>query len=162
MHRALLAGQACVVCTVDARSGAVNELHRTNDLLLEAPNWTSPSTLILNGDGVLWRLDCDTGELTRLTVPGLPDLNNDHVPSPDGDTMFVSGHDGHIHRVALSTGEHRRVTSDDPDRPMRHFLHGVSPDGRELAFVGVEPGPDGRGAPPTSSPCRPAAVRCIR
>jgi Tol biopolymer transport system component len=147
VHRALRDGQACVVSTVDTSSGAVTELYRTRDLLLEAPNWTSPGALILNGDGVLWRLDCDVGDLTRLVIPGLPDLNNDHVPAPDGDTMFVSGYDGHIYRVALSTGEHHQVTSDDPDRPMNHFLHGVSPDGHEIAFVGVEPGANGPWGP---------------
>jgi TolB protein len=140
VHRSLLDGQACVVCTVDIGSGAVSELYRTHELLLEAPNWTSSGALILNGNGVLWRLE--RGGLTQLVIPGLPGLNNDHVPAPDGDTMFVSGYDGHIHRVALSTGEHRQVTSDDPERPMHHFLHGVDPHGDEIAFVGVEPGTD--------------------
>jgi hypothetical protein len=147
VHRSLLDGQACVVNTVNTDTGAVTELYRTHDVLLEAPNWVSPGTLILNGNGVLWRLDCDSGDLTPLIVPGLPDLNNDHVPSPDADTMYVSGYDGHIHRVSLSTGEHRQVTSDDPNRPMHHFLHGVSPDNSELAFVGVEPGENGPWGP---------------
>lgn len=140
VHRSLLDGQACVVCTVDIGSGAVTELYRTHETLLEAPNWTSSGALILNGNGVLWRLE--RGGLTQLVIPGLPDLNNDHVPAPDEDTMFVSGYDGHIHRVALSTGEHRQVTSDDPERPMYHFLHGVDPHNDEIAFVGVEPGTD--------------------
>lgn len=140
VHRSLLDGQACVVCTVDIGSGAVTELYRTHETLLEAPNWTSSGALILNGNGVLWRLE--RGDLTRLVIPGLPDLNNDHLPAPDEDTMFVSGFDGHIHRVALSTGEHRQVTSDDPERPMKHFLHGVDPHNDEIAFVGVEPGAD--------------------
>ena len=140
VHRSLLDGQACVVCTVDIGSRAVTELYRTHELLLEAPNWTSSGPLILNGNGVLWRLD--RGGLTQLVIPGLPDLNNDHVPAPDEDTMFVSGYDGHIHRVALSTGGHRQVTGDDPERPMYHFLHGVDPNRDEIAFVGVEPGAD--------------------
>jgi TolB protein len=75
------------------------------------------------------------------------DLDNDHVPAPDADTMYVSGYDGCIHRVSLSTGEHRQVTSDDPNRSMYHFLHGVSPDNSELAFVGVEPGEHGPWGP---------------
>lgn len=139
-HRALISGQSCVIQTFDTTTRTTTELYRTDDILLEAPNWISETELILNGNGVLWQLDIDSGALNELPVPGLPGLNNDHVPSTDGDTMFVSGYDWHIHRLSMSTREHHRVTQDDPNRPMFHFLHGVSPDGNELAFVGVEPG----------------------
>lgn len=143
-HRQLLDGQSCVVHTIDTSSGQVAEVHRTTDVLLEAPNWVTPGELILNGDGVLWRLDVTSGALVQLDFPRLPDLNNDHVLAPgDTDVMYVSGFDWHVHRLSLATAEHHQVTQDDPSRPMRHFLHGVSPDGSELAYVGVEPGADG-------------------
>ena len=90
------------------------------------------------------------------------DLDNDHVPAPDADTMYVSGYDGHIHRVPLSTGEHRQVTSDDPNRSMYHFLHGVSPDDNELAFDGVEPGQHGPLGPAHIFTIQSMAGRCIR
>jgi len=143
VHRALRAGQSCVINVFDARTGSVAEVFRTDALLLEAPNWIEPDTMILNGNGVLWRLTISSGDLREIALPGLPDLNNDHVPGPSTDVMYVSGFDWHIHRVKMRTGESVQVTRDDPARPMYHFLHGVNPMGTELAFVGVEPGPDG-------------------
>ena len=129
--------------TLDVHTGEDREVFATTELLLEAPNWITPDTLILNGDGVLWRLALLTGDLERIDVAGLPDVNNDHVLSADPDTMFVSGFDWHIHRVDLASHAFVPVTTDEPARPMMHFLHGVSPDGSELAFVGIEPGPHG-------------------
>ncbi len=142
-HRSLRSGQRCVVHTVDVATGATSEVLSTTDLLLEAPNWITADTMILNGDGVLWRLELGTGELERLDVQGLPDVNNDHVPGADPDVMFVSCFDWHLHRVSLPARTFVTVTAEDPARPMYHFLHGVSPDGGELAFVGIEPDPDG-------------------
>jgi TolB protein len=141
--RMLRPGQTCVVHVLDTDTGEVTEVYRTTDALLEAPNWTTPGAMILNGNGVLWRLTLDDGRLEQVELPGLPNLNNDHVPGPDGDTMFVSGYDWHIHRVSLSTGAIARVTHDDPARPRYHFLHGVSPDGEQLAYVGIEPNETG-------------------
>jgi TolB protein len=112
-------------------------VHETDTVLLEAPNWTLDGRpLVLNGDGVLWRLD--------LTAPGsppqpvdhgqLPDLNNDHVLSPDGEHVYLSAMDGHIYRAALAGGTAERITPDDGSW---HFLHGVSPDDRRLAYVQI-------------------------
>lgn len=139
-HRTLADGQACVVHVVDTDTGEIHEVFRTTDVLLEAPNWVD-DTLILNGDGGLWQLSLATRQLTELPVPGLPDLNNDHCVHPlEPTTLFVSCFDWHLYRVSLPSGTFERVTADDPERPILHFLHGVSPDGTELAFVGVEPG----------------------
>lgn len=142
-RRKLLPGQTCRVMTYGVDTGATTEVYRSDDILLEAPNWTAPGTLVLNGDGILWSLDLASGVLSDRDVPALPFLNNDHVPGPDCRPFYVSGYDWHIHAVDFDTGETRQVTRDDPDRPMFHFLHGVSPSGDELAFVGIEPaGPD--------------------
>lgn len=111
----------------------------SNELLVEAPNWVGPDVIVVNGNGVLWRLDLATGDLGRIDIVGVPDLNNDHVPDVARSRMYVSAQDGHIYRSPLWGGAAVRVTDDDPERPMRHFLHGVRPDGAELAFVGVEP-----------------------
>jgi Tol biopolymer transport system component len=125
---------------VDVATGLTSEVFGTDDVLLEAPSWLASDTMILNGGGALWRLALDTGELERIDIPGLPDVNNDHVQGVDGDTMFVSCWDGHLYRVTLSARTSTRITTG----AMYHFLHGVSPDGSELAFVGIEPGVDGR------------------
>lgn len=119
-------------------TGESTLLCSTGDILLEAPNWTlDGKSLILNGDGKLWKLDASTAELTEIPLTGIPDLNNDHVLAPDGETIFLSANDGHIYRAPLTGGYSRRITPDDGSW---HFLHGVSPDGNELAYVGIEGG----------------------
>ena len=42
------------------RLGAPVEVFRTDEMIIEAPNWTLDGRwLILNGDGKLWRLAAD-------------------------------------------------------------------------------------------------------
>ncbi|UKA64406.1 TolB family protein [Arthrobacter sp. FW306-04-A] len=110
-------------------------LFETDELQIEAPNWSlDGKTLYVNGNGLLWALDVSTPEsgLRHIPYDGLPELNNDHVLDPDGEHIFLSGNDGHIYRAALSGGAVERVS---PDDGMWHFLHGVSPDGKRLAYV---------------------------
>jgi TolB protein len=65
-------------------------------------------------------------------------LNTDHVLDPDGKHIFVSAYDDwQIYRAPLAGGQAVRVTEEATPEGMLHFLHGVSPDGRHLAFVGV-------------------------
>lgn len=137
MIRTLQPGQRCEVWIASV-SGESTLVYSTDDVLLEAPNWTlDGSSLILNGDGKLWTLDVSGGEPAEVPLTGVPDLNNDHVLAPDGTTVFLSANDGHIYRAALSGGPATRITDDDGSF---HFLHGVSPDGKELAYVGIEAG----------------------
>lgn len=107
-------------------------------MLFEAPNWALDGTkLVLNGDGKLWSLDVSGGGPVAVPLSGVPDLNNDHVLAPDGEGVFLSANDGHIYRASLDGGPAIRITEDDGSF---HFLHGVSPDGNELAYVGIEAG----------------------
>nr|WP_306423072.1 biopolymer transporter Tol [Paenarthrobacter aurescens] len=119
-------------------------LYSTDDVLLEAPNWTLASkgsgdgaALVLNGAGKLWTLDLAGGEPKEVPLAGVPDLNNDHVLAPDGTGIFLSANDGHIYRARLEGGPATRITDDDGSF---HFLHGVSPDGKELAYVAIKAG----------------------
>ena len=130
--RRLQQGQRCEVRVASA-AGESEILYTTDQLLLEAPNWTADGgALVLNGDGRLWRLDLADGSLDGISLAGVPDLNNDHVLAPDGTGIFVSANDGHIYRAPLAGAEATRITEDDGSF---HFLHGVSPDGRQLAYV---------------------------
>ncbi|MFD0523308.1 TolB family protein [Paractinoplanes durhamensis] len=134
--RKLADGQRCEVHTYDVATGATALVHTDETVLLEAPNWTAGGDLILNGDGLLWRLPADgSSPPERIAFDGLPELNNDHVLAPDGTTIFVSANDGHLYQAPLRGGAVRRVTADDT---RMHFLHGVSPDGTTLAYVGIE------------------------
>jgi TolB protein len=135
--RTLRPGQRCEVWVASV-SGASEVVLSTDDVLLEAPNWTSDGgALILNGDGKLWRVDLAAGSLARVPVDGIPGLNNDHVLAPDGTHIFLSANDGHIYRAPLGGGQAERITADDGSF---HFLHGVSPDGQEVAYVDIAGG----------------------
>ena len=132
--RTLQAGQRSEVW-IASTNGEAELAYGTDELLLEAPNWTLDGTaLVLNGNGKLWTLDVSARELAEVPLTGIPELNNDHVLAPDGETIFLSANDSHIYRAALTGGRAERVTKDDGSF---HFLHGVSPDGKELAYVGI-------------------------
>lgn len=113
-------------------------LFQTDQLQIEAPNWSlDGNALYLNGNGLLWALDIEHPEqgLRQIHYEGLPGLNNDHVLDPDGRHVFLSANDGHIYRAKLTGGAVQRITRDDG---RWHFLHGVSPDGKRLAYVDLK------------------------
>lgn len=132
--RRLLPGQTAELCTL-APGSAPEVIWSTNDLI-EAPNWTPDgAALIFNADGRLWRIAPDgTGGPARIDTRPAEDLNNDHVLSPDGATIYASAGDGHIHAIPATGGQATRVTHDDR---WQHYLHGISPDGRTLAYVAL-------------------------
>jgi Tol biopolymer transport system component len=139
-ERKLLDGQTAQVTVGSTLGEAPVTVFSTDQMLVEAPNWTHDGRwLILNGAGRLWRLAADgSSGLEAIDITGLPPVNNDHVLSPDGRHAFVSANDWHIYEVDLEGGPPRRVTNDH-DRTFMHFLHGVSPDGKTLAYIGLEP-----------------------
>jgi len=137
VNRTLQPGQRSEVWIASV-TGESELLYSTGEVLLEAPNWTlDGSSLVLNGDGKLWTLEIATATLAHVPLRGARDLNNDHVLAPDGRTIFCSANDGHIYRAALTGGTAEQVTTADGTF---HFLHGVSPDGTALAYVGIEAG----------------------
>jgi Tol biopolymer transport system component len=139
-YRVLRDGQRCRLHVFDAATLSDTVVAEFDDVLFEAPNWgVDGRTLYLNGRGELWAFPLDAPqEPRRVEFAGLPPLNNDHVLAPDGTTIYMSAMDGHIHRGALDGGTTRRITDEDG---VRHYLHGVSPDGRTLAFVRIDGGP---------------------
>ncbi|HXN00211.1 MAG TPA: transporter, partial [Candidatus Dormibacteraeota bacterium] len=63
--------------------------------------------------------------------------NNDHLISPDGASLAISdssqeNHDSLVYILPLAGGTPQRVTKNAPS-----YLHGWSPDGQTLAFVGA-------------------------
>ncbi|MCY1136727.1 hypothetical protein OWR29_01870 [Actinoplanes sp. Pm04-4] len=135
--RKLADGQTCRIHRYDIATGESTLVHTSPTVLFEAPNWTTGGDLVLNGDGILWSLPADGSAPPRpIPYEGLPELNNDHVLAPDGETAYLSANDGHIYAASLRGGSVRQVTHEK----RLHFLHGVSPDGATLAYVGVEPG----------------------
>ena len=132
--RRLRSGQRTEVWVVDVENGSASLVHTSDTQLFEAPNWAADGdALLLNGDGLLWRLDLGP-ESTLSVVPlgGLPPVNNDHVLDRSRGLIYMSANDGHIYVAPVAGGTAERVTHDSS---RYHFLHGVSPDGKTLAFV---------------------------
>ncbi len=126
---------------VASRDGAkVTVIYETGELI-EAPNWTLDGKwLIYNADGRIFRISPDGQDGPhRINTGTVEDLNNDHVLAPDGKHIYLSANDGHLYVCALSGGAPRRISNDhDPARGFRYYLHGVSPDGLTLTYVGLE------------------------
>ena len=145
--RELSPGQRTQVWIHDTASGT-NTLHfETASMLLEAPNWSlDGSALIVNGEGVLWRLPLDQPRLEKIEISGVPRLNNDHVLDPDGVHVFLSAYDDwQLYRAPLKGGVAQRISGREGPAGLYHFLHGVSPDGGALTFVGVRAEEHGTG-----------------
>jgi len=137
--RQLQPGQQSEVWIASVDSGSAKPVYSTETLLLEAPNWAPDGAgLLLNGGGLLWRLDVepDVG-LRRVPIDDLPPINNDHVLDAERGLIYLSANDGHIYVAPIEGGTAKRVTNDSS---RYHFLHGVSPDGATLAFVEIPRG----------------------
>lgn len=139
-YRTLAPGQSCQVWIHDTSTGTNQLVLESHDRLLEAPNWTSQGdALILNGDGRLWRLELEASELIEIDIDRLPPVNNDHVLDPDGRHIFISTYENwQIYRAPLAGGSAIQITGKGGPPDLRNFLHGISPDGFQLVFVGVQ------------------------
>ncbi len=105
--------------------------------LVEAPNWSPDGNhLLINGDGLLYRLPLDGGELQPVDTGFATACNNDHGISPDGETIVISDKTSFgkscIFVLPSAGGEPRQVTENLPS-----YWHGWSPDGRHLAYCGI-------------------------
>ena len=109
------------------------------DEIIEAPNWhPSGDYLVFNAGGEIWKINIDGSGLEKIETGKVRDLNNDHVISPDGKTIYLSNSgDFAIYAVGIEGGEPRKV-SNDHGPSFYHFLHGISPDGKTLSYVAIE------------------------
>ena len=142
--RTLAPGQRAELHVLDVVTGEDRLVHESSTLLFEAPNWSPDGRwLVVNGDGLLFRLPVEGGDLEEVPLGDVPDINNDHVLSPDGGTAYVSAEDGHLYAVPFEGGGPPRRVSNDRGPAFRYYLHGVSPDGATLAYIGLVAHDDG-------------------
>lgn len=135
--------QAAELYVLNVDTGERRLVHRSESVLFEAPNWTPDGQhLLVNGDGRLWRVDVVGGEPEPIDLGDIPLINNDHVLSPDGSVVYVSGFDGQLYAIPFDTAVPRRV-SNDHGPSYFYFLHGVSPDNSTLAYIGMQVERDG-------------------
>ena len=74
----------------NVRTGRAREVWQT-DRLVEAPNFAPDgSYLLLNGDGLLFRIPLDGGEVVQVDTGFAVNCNNDHGISPDGTEIVIS------------------------------------------------------------------------
>jgi TolB protein len=105
----------------------------------EAPNWMPDGkTLLINETGSLFKVALADGKKEKLNTGAANRNNNDHVISFDGKMLAISSHrDGlpgggsTIYTLPLAGGEPKLITENTPS-----YLHGWSPNGKELLFVG--------------------------
>lgn len=118
----------------DLVTGDRTLVYASDTLLLEAPNWAPDGAgLLLNGAGLLWRLDLEPEiSLAQVEIADLPPINNDHVVDAPRGLIYLSANDGHLYVAQVDGGAATRITHDST---RHHYLHGVSPDGTTLAFV---------------------------
>jgi len=124
----------------DLDTGENNPVLRTGRLI-EAPNWSPDGrSLVLNGEGRLYRLMLDgEGELVEIDAGFAKNCNNDHGISPDGSRLVISDSteagQSCIYTLPASGGPPYRVTENVPS-----YWHGWSPDGRTLAYCAKRDG----------------------
>ncbi|MDR1623800.1 MAG: transporter [Tannerellaceae bacterium] len=104
--------------------------------LIEAPNWTTDGQwLIYNSKGKLYKLSpASPGEPVEINTGYATHCNNDHVLSADGKQIAISHgtkEDGQsrVYTLPIEGGAPRLITPLAPS-----YLHGWSPDGKELAY----------------------------
>lgn len=106
----------------------------------EAPNWSPDGRwLVCNRQGALFRIAAaGGGQPVPIATGDIKGVNNDHLLSPDGKTIYFSAL-GHLYAVPFEGGTPRRISNDQPPaRKFKYYLHGVSPDEKTLAYTGVE------------------------
>lgn len=118
----------------DLETGSVRVVLQT-DRLIEAPNWDPDGqSLLVNGDGVLFRVPLAAPDLVDVPSGPANQCNNDHGISPDGRQIVLSSHHGgagsEIYIMPAGGGDPRKITSAAPS-----WWHGWSPDGARLAYV---------------------------
>lgn len=135
----MLPGHVARLVTLGADGKDLRTVYETDKDVIEAPNWSPDGKwLVFNGNSALWRVPADgSAKPEKIPTGNVPLINNDHLLSPDGKTIYFSA-GGHLYSVPFEGGEPRRISNEHPeDSKLSYWLHGISPDGKTLAYTGI-------------------------
>lgn len=119
------------------RTGSSRIIWQT-ERLVEAPNFSRDGRfLLINGDGLLYRLSLDGDPEPVQVDTGFARLcNNDHGISPDGSLIAISDKTEFgkscIYVLPAAGGTPRQVTTNLPS-----YWHGWSAEGQRVAYCGI-------------------------
>lgn len=105
------------------------------DRVIEAPNWSADGKfLTFNSEGRIYKYEIASGDVIEVPSYFVDNCNNDHVLAPDGTGLYVSHHtkeDGlsRIYKIFYDGRMPELVTPLAPS-----YLHGITPDGKMLAY----------------------------
>jgi Tol biopolymer transport system component len=109
---------------------------------IQAPNWRPDGkSLIFNtGKGLLYQFDLASKTPAQINTGIVTNNNNDHVLSFDGKMLGLSSTVNNlggsiIYTVSATGGDPKQITPKGPS-----YLHGWSPDGKDLVFCGERNG----------------------
>lgn len=122
-----------VLETINVESGK-REIVATFNKVIEAPNWIQDHQLIYNSGGHIYSFDLTTLESNKIELDFATFCNNDHVLSPDHNSIAISHHtyEDRQSRIYIAPIEGGYPTLITPMAPS--YLHGWSPDGTTLAY----------------------------
>ena len=135
-------GNKSILQVFDIETGKITTLKKF-DCVMEAPNWSADGKYITyNSNGRIYKMDLvrdangelAAGDITEVPSYYVDNCNNDHVLDPDGSGLYVSHHtkeDGlsRIYKIFFDGREPVLVTPLAPS-----YLHGITPDGKHLAY----------------------------
>ena len=105
------------------------------DCVIEALNWSADGKfLTFNSEGRIYKYEIASGDVIEVPSYFVDNCNNDHVLAPDGTGLYVSHHtkeDGlsRIYKIFYDGRMPELVTPLAPS-----YLHGITPDGKMLAY----------------------------
>jgi WD40 repeat protein len=109
---------------------------------IQAPNWTPDGKSLIFNDykGVIYTFDLASRKPAPINTGTITSNNNDHVLSFDGKMLGLSNYEKNlggsiIYTVPIEGGTPKQITPKGPS-----YLHGWSPDGKDLVFCGQRDG----------------------
>ncbi len=128
----------CRLETMNVFDGKRTVIYEKNDRF-EAPNWMRDGEkLLFNMEGLLYSIPATGGEIKQINTGSAQRLNNDHCISFDGKMLGISSNNEQgstVYILPIEGGEPEQITTKTPS-----YLHGWSPDGKDLVYAGQRDG----------------------